>query len=140
MSSNLQTLHGPGDVELVHGVDDDGWRGEEEEQQEEEDVEEDAAEPPARAAHRQVLPVAQEGESFTGNTGETQRAALPLLCIVLLPLNTPPPTPSTMTDRPIKERQTPATAAANYLKSFSLCKRRAFKKNAAPVKSAGPDA
>lgn len=51
VSSDLQTLHGPCDVELVHCVDDNGGSGEEEEQQEEEDVEEDAAEPPARAAH-----------------------------------------------------------------------------------------
>lgn len=37
-NSNLQTLHRPCDVELVHGVDNDGGSGEEEEQQEEEDV------------------------------------------------------------------------------------------------------
>lgn len=47
--SDLQTLHRPGDIELVHGVDDDGGSGEEEEQQKEEDVEEHAAKPPARA-------------------------------------------------------------------------------------------
>lgn len=46
-----QALHRFGDVELVHGVDDDGRSGEEEEQQEEEDVEENAAEPPARSTH-----------------------------------------------------------------------------------------
>ena len=51
-----ETVHRPGDVELVHGVDDDGRCGEEEEQEEEEDVEEDTAEPPAGAAQGQVLP------------------------------------------------------------------------------------
>lgn len=54
--TNPQALHGPRDIELVHGVHNDGGRGEEEEQQEEEDVEEDAAKPPTRAANRQVFP------------------------------------------------------------------------------------
>jgi len=55
-NSDPQAVHGPRDVELVHGVDDDGGSGEEEQQQEEEGVEEDASEPPARSAHRQVFP------------------------------------------------------------------------------------
>lgn len=54
--SDPQTLHGLRDVELVHGVHNDGRSGEKEEQQEEEDVEENTSEPPARAADRQVLP------------------------------------------------------------------------------------
>lgn len=55
-NSDPQTLHRSRDVELVHGVDNDGRSGEEEEQQEEEDVEEDTAEPPARSTHWQVFP------------------------------------------------------------------------------------
>lgn len=42
----LEALHRLCDIEHVHGVDNDGWRGEEEEKDEEADIKEDESHPP----------------------------------------------------------------------------------------------
>ena len=49
------------DVEALHGVEDDGGRGEKGEQKNEEEVEDEAARPPAQTLHREVLPETERG-------------------------------------------------------------------------------
>lgn len=60
MISYIEILDRLGDVELVHGGDDDGWRGEEEEQDEEDAVDDEAADPPGDPAQRQVFPAGRK--------------------------------------------------------------------------------
>lgn len=45
----LEAFHGVCDIEHVHSVDNDGWRGEEEEKDEEADIKEDESHPPGCA-------------------------------------------------------------------------------------------
>lgn len=58
---HIEVLHRLGDVELVHGGDDDGRGCEEEEQNEEDHIDDQAAQPPDEAS---------DGEVFPGEAGE----------------------------------------------------------------------
>lgn len=49
--SHVQILDGLGDIELVHGVDDDGGRGEEGEEEEQQEVEHHVAHEPLETSH-----------------------------------------------------------------------------------------
>lgn len=56
VDSYIEIFNRFGDIELVHGGDDDGRCGEEEEQDEEDAVDDEAADPPGDPTQRQVLP------------------------------------------------------------------------------------
>lgn len=62
VDSYIEILNRFGDIELVHGGDDDGRCGEEEEQDEEDAVDDEAADPPGDPTQRQVLPA--EGKNW----------------------------------------------------------------------------
>lgn len=49
--TDLKAFHRPGDIELVHSVDNNGRSGEEEQQEEEQDIKQDTSKPPARATY-----------------------------------------------------------------------------------------
>ena len=76
MPSGAHVEQGEGlrDVVRVHGVEDDGGRGEEGEQEDEEEVEDEAARPPAHTLHREILPGAErEGRRTGGNVVSSVR-------------------------------------------------------------------
>ena len=65
--AHVEQGEGLRDVVRVHGVEDDGGRGEEGEQEDEEEVEDEAARPPAHALHREILPRADREGRRTGD-------------------------------------------------------------------------
>lgn len=60
LDSYVEIFNRFGDIELVHGGDDDGRCGEEEEQDEEDAVDDEAADPPGDPTQRQVLPAEEK--------------------------------------------------------------------------------
>lgn len=58
--SHIEIVDGLCHIELVHGVDNDGWSCEECEQQEKGEVDQQAAHEPAKTPHWQIGPAAQE--------------------------------------------------------------------------------
>lgn len=69
---HLEALHRPCNVEHVHGVDNDGGRGEEEEEDEEADVEQDKSHPPRCTTDGQVLPTRKKAHGGWGAQGRQQ--------------------------------------------------------------------
>lgn len=59
--THIQRVDGLGDVELVHGGQDDGRCGQEEEHHEEGEVDAQPLQPPAEALDREVLPAEETG-------------------------------------------------------------------------------
>lgn len=64
MVTHIQCTDGFGDIELVHGGQDDGGRGQEKEPHEENEVDAQPLDPPAQALGREVLPAEERTQAL----------------------------------------------------------------------------